>query len=235
LAHRPGKEGIRHRVRLKIDAAGRVLIPADIRQAMGIDEGSVVLAWLERGELHLVGTKTAAAHAQELARELIPGRDSLADKLLAEVFSRLMEESLTVEQADAIVLRYGIDVVPFDEGLARRAGALRPATKSLSLADRACLALAQRVGLPVLTADRTWGQAGGRCGSEGYQVAATQSPTDSLFRRAPGGHPAWTGRPRWSGSTHKRWRCRRTFAAAALSALVAPVAATSPFARPPDL
>jgi hypothetical protein len=41
----------------------------------------------------------------------------LADKLLAEVFSRLMEESLTVEQADAIVLRYGIDVVSFDEGL----------------------------------------------------------------------------------------------------------------------
>jgi ribonuclease VapC len=69
-----------------------------------------------------------------------------------------MEESLTVDQADAIVLRYGIDVVSFDEGLARRAGALRPATKSLglSLGDRACLALAQRVGLPVLTADRTW-------------------------------------------------------------------------------
>ena len=77
---------------------------------------------------------------------------------LAEVFSRLMEESLTVEQADAIVLRYGMDVVPFDEGLARRAGALRPSTKSLglSLGDRACLALAQREGLPVLTADRTW-------------------------------------------------------------------------------
>ena len=75
-----------------------------------------------------------------------------------EVFSRLVEESLTVEQADAIVLRYGIDVVLFDEGLALRAGALRPATKSLglSLGDRACLALAQRVGLPVLTADRTW-------------------------------------------------------------------------------
>jgi PIN domain nuclease of toxin-antitoxin system len=95
------------------------------------------------------------------------GSDTIADLAadalmstvnLAEVFSRLMEESLTVEQADAIVLRYGIDVVPFDEGLARRAGALRPATKSLglSLGDRACLALAQRVGLPVLTADRTW-------------------------------------------------------------------------------
>ena len=88
-------------------------------------------------------------------RASIDTRDSLADKLLAEVFSRLMEESLTVEQADAIVLRYGIDVVSFDEG---RAGALRLATKSLrlSLGGRACLALAQRVGLPVLTADRTW-------------------------------------------------------------------------------
>ena len=62
-------------------------------------------------------------------RASIDRRDSLADKLLAEVFSRLMEESLTVEQADAIVLRYAIDVVSFDEGLARHAGALRPATK----------------------------------------------------------------------------------------------------------
>jgi PIN domain nuclease of toxin-antitoxin system len=50
------------------------------------------------------------------------------------------------------------DRVPFDEELARGAGALRPATKSLglSLGDRACLALAQREGLPVLTADRAW-------------------------------------------------------------------------------
>ena len=103
--HRPAKkptsakpagaveEGIRNRVRLKIDAAGRVLIPADIRQAMGIEEGSVVLAWLERGELHLVGTKTAAAHAQRLARELIPGRDSLADKLLADRREEVRRES----------------------------------------------------------------------------------------------------------------------------------------------
>ena len=91
-----------------------------------------------------------------------PVADLAADALmstvnLAEGFSKLMEESLTAEQADAIVLRYGIEIVPFDEGLARRAGMLRPATKSLglSLGDRACLALAQREGLPVLTADRT--------------------------------------------------------------------------------
>ena len=79
---------------------------------------------------------------------------------LAEVISKLMEWSLSAAQADAIVFRYALDVVPFDEELARRAGALRPATKTLglSLGDRACIALAQREALPVVTTDRHWGK-----------------------------------------------------------------------------
>jgi AbrB family looped-hinge helix DNA binding protein len=77
-------EGIRNRVRLKIDSAGRVLIPASIREAMGLEEGNVVLAWLKHGELRLVGAKAASAHAQRLARELIAGPDSLADQLIAD-------------------------------------------------------------------------------------------------------------------------------------------------------
>jgi PIN domain nuclease of toxin-antitoxin system len=42
--------------------------------------------------------------------------------------------------------------------MARQTGALRPATKALglSLGDRACLALARRERLPILTADRSW-------------------------------------------------------------------------------
>ena len=77
---------------------------------------------------------------------------------LAEVFSKLMERGLSADQADAIVYRYGFEVVPFDEELARRTGALRPATKTLglSLGDRACLALALREALPVVTTDRNW-------------------------------------------------------------------------------
>ena len=77
-------EGIRNRVLLKIDSAGRVLIPADIRAALGLEEGSMVLAWLERGELHLVGSKAATQQAQRLARELVAGSDSLADQLIAD-------------------------------------------------------------------------------------------------------------------------------------------------------
>ncbi len=47
---------------------------------------------------------------------------------------------------------------PFDRELSYAAGLLLPLTKSagLSFGDRACLALAQRLGIRVLTADRAW-------------------------------------------------------------------------------
>jgi PIN domain nuclease of toxin-antitoxin system len=46
----------------------------------------------------------------------------------------------------------------FDAGLAEEVARLRPLTKSLGLStgDRACLALASRHDLPVLTTDRAW-------------------------------------------------------------------------------
>jgi PIN domain nuclease of toxin-antitoxin system len=70
----------------------------------------------------------------------------------------LADRGLSQREADMIVYRYQLAVVPFDEELARQTGALRPATRSLglSLGDRACLALAQREQLPILTADRIW-------------------------------------------------------------------------------
>ncbi|MCC7047802.1 MAG: PIN domain-containing protein [Alphaproteobacteria bacterium] len=48
--------------------------------------------------------------------------------------------------------------VPFDEDLAYAAGLLLPAVKvvGLSIGDRACLALARRLGVPAITADRAW-------------------------------------------------------------------------------
>ncbi len=51
-----------------------------------------------------------------------------------------------------------LTIVDFNTELAYQAGLLSPLTKGagLSLGDRACLALAQRLGLPALTADRAW-------------------------------------------------------------------------------
>ncbi len=77
---------------------------------------------------------------------------------LAEVVGKLVERGASLGLTRAALSRYGLQVAVFDEELAERTGALRPQTKAfgLSLGDRACLALAQRSALPVLTADRTW-------------------------------------------------------------------------------
>jgi ribonuclease VapC len=51
-----------------------------------------------------------------------------------------------------------LNIIGFDVNLAYQAGSLRLLTRraGLSLGDRACLALAQRLGLPALTIDRSW-------------------------------------------------------------------------------
>jgi PIN domain nuclease of toxin-antitoxin system len=57
------------------------------------------------------------------------------------------------------VARLNLRVIAFDEPQARSAARLRPVTRhaGLSLGDRACLALGDRLGCPVVTADRIWG------------------------------------------------------------------------------
>jgi PIN domain nuclease of toxin-antitoxin system len=77
---------------------------------------------------------------------------------LAEVVAKLAEHGAGLNLIRAALSRYGLQIAAFDEELAERTGALRAKTKAfgLSLGDRACLALAQRMALPVLTADRAW-------------------------------------------------------------------------------
>jgi AbrB family looped-hinge helix DNA binding protein len=91
----PGREwpeGIRNRIKLKVGPEGRVLIPAHIRDAMEIEEGGTLLAWLENGELRLVSPQMAMRRARDMVRELIPGDDSLADELIADRRREAAEE-----------------------------------------------------------------------------------------------------------------------------------------------
>ncbi len=63
------------------------------------------------------------------------------------------------ESAQIAVSVIGIgEVVDFTEDLAWDAARLRPLTKQygLSLGDRACLALAIKLNVPALTADKEW-------------------------------------------------------------------------------
>ena len=79
---------------------------------------------------------------------------------LAEVLSKLAEAGADPAQAlgELETLGEALQIEPMDEMDAVRVASLRSRTKAagLSLADRACLALAERLGLPVLTADRDW-------------------------------------------------------------------------------
>jgi ribonuclease VapC len=78
---------------------------------------------------------------------------------LSEVLARLREFGTPESEAVAAVARLELRIVPFDEPLARAAARLRSLTRhvGLSLGDRACLALGEKLGYPVITADRVWG------------------------------------------------------------------------------
>jgi ribonuclease VapC len=80
----------------------------------------------------------------------------------AEVYSKLSEWKVSRTEVDKCSALLADITVPFDADLALRAGALRGPTQSLglSLGDRACLALAQRLGKVALTADGVWAKLG---------------------------------------------------------------------------
>ena len=96
-----------------------------------------------------------------------PGADEvrplMADALLtsvnaAEVVTKLIRDGASPAVSVGIVRSLDCRIVPLDEQLGLRTGALHAVTSAfgLSLGDRACVALAEREGLPVLTADRAW-------------------------------------------------------------------------------
>lgn len=77
---------------------------------------------------------------------------------LAETLTRLREIGLSEDETVAAVTGLDLRVLAFDDVQARRTAKLRAATRhaGLSLGDRACLALGQHLGIPVVTADRAW-------------------------------------------------------------------------------
>ncbi len=76
----------------------------------------------------------------------------------SEVYERLLHRGIDVDGVRVDVEALGLEIVPFTADDAERAAQLAPPTRGigLSLGDRACLALADRLSLPALTADRSW-------------------------------------------------------------------------------
>ncbi len=71
---------------LKINSAGRVVIPAEMRAAMLVEPGDTLSAHVEDGELRIVSPKAALKRVQAFARKWKaehPG-ESVVDELIAE-------------------------------------------------------------------------------------------------------------------------------------------------------
>lgn len=77
---------------------------------------------------------------------------------LSEVISKLSDYQIPSEAIQEMLENLGIVIVEFDRSLAYDAGLLRLRTikTGLSFGDRACLAVAEKLQAPCLTADKIW-------------------------------------------------------------------------------
>ena len=113
--------------------------------AEGVLDASAVLAMLQ-----------AEAGADQV-QDILP-RALLSSVNAAEVVAKLIRYGADPDSAVDAVRLLECPIVAVEDRLGLRAGALYSLTSrlGLSLADRICLALAEREGLAVLTADRAW-------------------------------------------------------------------------------
>lgn len=108
-------------------------------------DASAVLAWLFR----------EFAWADVEAR--LAG-SSMSTVNLAEVLTRIQRDGQPSTLLLDALRQAPIDFVAFTADDADFVASLEPLTRrhGISMGDRACLALALRRGMPVMTADRTW-------------------------------------------------------------------------------
>jgi PIN domain nuclease of toxin-antitoxin system len=98
-----------------------------------------------------------AERGAEVVAGALPGAVISAVNL-SEVVAKLTDRGMPDREIRRALDGLGLEVQAFDREQAYLAGQLPAGTRStgLSLGDRACLALGQRLGAPVLTADRQW-------------------------------------------------------------------------------
>lgn len=71
-------------VRARVNENGRVVIPSEFRNALGIRAGDEVLLRIEDDELRITTLKRRLERAQALVRKYVKPGESLADELIAD-------------------------------------------------------------------------------------------------------------------------------------------------------
>jgi AbrB family looped-hinge helix DNA binding protein len=77
-------EPVELRTRMRMSEKGRVVIPVEMRKALGMDVGGVLDLRVEDGELRISTRRNRLRRAQEWVRQFVPPGVSLADELSAE-------------------------------------------------------------------------------------------------------------------------------------------------------
>lgn len=71
-------------VHTTIDGGGRLVIPAEIRRALGLKTGDRVILSLREDGLRVLTVEQAVRQAQAWVRRYVPAERSLVEELLAE-------------------------------------------------------------------------------------------------------------------------------------------------------
>ncbi len=74
-----------HKVyRSKIDKSGRIVLPAEVRGALGVAKGDSVLVVRDEAGVHLETSEQALRAIQDYFMKLVPPGVSLADEIIQE-------------------------------------------------------------------------------------------------------------------------------------------------------
>lgn len=95
---------------------------------------------------------------ERVSEVLERGDHAISAVNLAELASKFVDAGMPLAEIPNLLAALKLNVQPFDASFALESGNLRAMTRTLglSLGDRACLALAQRLNATALTADRPW-------------------------------------------------------------------------------
>jgi AbrB family looped-hinge helix DNA binding protein len=80
----PNQDNDQRIFRAKVDASGRILLPAELRAELHVAEGDSVLFVQHHNALELRTLKQAVQKAQEYFCSLAPASVSMVDELIAE-------------------------------------------------------------------------------------------------------------------------------------------------------
>jgi PIN domain nuclease of toxin-antitoxin system len=103
---------------------------------------------------------------ERVLRAILAGGAVMATVNFGEVAAWFVRNGADETFVRSLRSRLAFPLVPVDDDLAVRAALLEPATRAsgLGLGDRTCLALAGRLGVPAVTADRPWAGPAARVG-----------------------------------------------------------------------